>query len=278
MLEEGAGLVWLPSADNPLLFTAPGVALVRELTPGSAPRPEAAARSGLRRGRRLRHLERRPSSRRRPRAGRRSTSRHRHRRSRRNGRLPDRRRRRRRPRCRARTTASSSSARAPRRGGSRTTSTSTSPALARRRRSSRCTASPPGDTRKGENLASSAYRWPIAPFGRRTRLSRRWTTTARSSVYVVDVKKPVANAGVSVLLQDGSSIPASSARPTRAPSRATRARRSTSTGSRSTSAWRSRRPATEFPRGQRFYVVGRLGSRPVHGPDARRPLHALARG
>jgi len=58
-----------------------------------------------------------------------------------------------------------------------------------------------GDTSKGTSLVS-AYRWPVAPFGVSPG-TPPMNEDGAEQVYAVDVKKPAANAGVSVLLQDG---------------------------------------------------------------------------
>jgi subtilisin family serine protease len=58
-----------------------------------------------------------------------------------------------------------------------------------------------GDTSKGTSRVS-AYRWPVAPFGINPGVPPM-NEDGAEQVYAVDVKKPAANAGVSVLLQDG---------------------------------------------------------------------------
>jgi minor extracellular serine protease Vpr len=58
-----------------------------------------------------------------------------------------------------------------------------------------------GDTSKGTSHVS-AYRWPVSPFGVNPGIPPM-NEDGAEQVYAVDVKKPAANAGVSVLLQDG---------------------------------------------------------------------------
>jgi subtilisin family serine protease len=58
-----------------------------------------------------------------------------------------------------------------------------------------------GDTSKGTSLVS-AYRWPVAPFGVSPG-TPPMDEDGAEQVYSLDVKKPAANAGVSVLLQSG---------------------------------------------------------------------------
>jgi subtilisin family serine protease len=58
-----------------------------------------------------------------------------------------------------------------------------------------------GDTSKGTGRVS-VYKWPVAPFGVSPG-SPPMNEDGAERVYALDVKKPVANAGVSVLLQDG---------------------------------------------------------------------------
>jgi hypothetical protein len=58
-----------------------------------------------------------------------------------------------------------------------------------------------GDTSKGTSHVN-AYRWPVAPFGVSPGLPPM-NEDGAEQVYALDVKKPAANAGVSVLLQDG---------------------------------------------------------------------------
>jgi minor extracellular serine protease Vpr len=58
-----------------------------------------------------------------------------------------------------------------------------------------------GDTSKGTSHVAD-YRWPVAPFGVSPGIPPMDESGAEQ-VYSVDVKKPAANVGVSVLLQDG---------------------------------------------------------------------------
>jgi subtilisin family serine protease len=62
-----------------------------------------------------------------------------------------------------------------------------------------------GDTSKGTSRVST-YRFPVAPFGVDPGTTQM-NEDGAENVYSLDVKKPVANAGVSVLLQNGSVDP-----------------------------------------------------------------------